>query len=382
LAEAIRNAPRNDAALEDVRTYFSLLDILLGVSTPFDSWLAYSRAQTLSKVQEVLDRFISSPDRESARWAAKQAVQLEPHNEAAVRFLMRDLWQSGAANRAITIYNELYAHLDEAFDQEPEAETIDLLAAITLDPEGLHSNMGGGPTKPRITLEVVEADTPAKNDHDASLQAVLVSDLRMRLGRFREWEIQLEASNAPAFLSIKCTLHSIGDARYQQTMRFLTDLSQEAETAIDRATNDLNDLQSQQAVMLASAPRWQDEQRLFRDKDGNVRAQTGEIIEGLAAEDVVWLENASTYEEWRMLASRIIAAQNLLDSWQDLRDNHIAPAQEEITDEDDPVSMERMSEIKDELTARADALRQQQDRDFDQDRVASAPPSNLAKPSL
>jgi hypothetical protein len=83
-----------------------------------------------------------------------------------------------------------------------------------------------------------------------------------------------------------------------------------------------------------------------------------------------------------MLASRIIAAQNLLDSWQDLRDNHIAPAQEEITDEDDPVSMERMSEIKDELTARADALRQQQDRDFDQDRVASAPPSNLAKPSL
>ncbi|MEH6523600.1 BTAD domain-containing putative transcriptional regulator [Sulfitobacter sp.] len=214
LAAQIGSSVRDGDALQDVRAYLSILDALLGVSTPFDSWLAFARAQTLKKVQEVLDAMIAGGDNKAARWAAQSSFELEPHNEIAVRFIMRDLWQSGAATRAIATYNELYAYLDQFFDQEPEAETIDLLAAIKLDPEGQRSNMAGGPVKPRITLEVVEEKEPSNKSHDASLQAVLTSDLRMRLGRFREWEIQPNDTETPPFLSIKCKLHSIEDARY------------------------------------------------------------------------------------------------------------------------------------------------------------------------
>ncbi|WP_085865698.1 BTAD domain-containing putative transcriptional regulator [Pseudooctadecabacter jejudonensis] len=214
LAAQLRMQGAQGPAMQDIRTYLHLLDVLLGVSTPFDSWLTYARTQTLAKTQAVLDAAMAGTDMAVARRAAECTIELEPHNETAVRFIMRDLWQSGAATRAIAIYNDLYAHLDTFFDQEPEAETVDLLAAITLDPEGQRSNMRGGPEKPRITLEVVAADKPTNTDHDASLQAVLVSDLRMRLGRFREWEIQPDAARDPAFLSIRCYLHSVGDARY------------------------------------------------------------------------------------------------------------------------------------------------------------------------
>jgi hypothetical protein len=92
------------------------------------------------------------------------------------------------------------------------------------------------------------------------------------------------------------------EAAYQQTMRFLTDLSQEAETAIEAATNMLDDLRNQRDTMLAAAPIWQVDQRLFRDKDGHVRNQHGEIIEGLTAEDVVWPKDTPTYEDWRALS--------------------------------------------------------------------------------
>jgi hypothetical protein len=148
------------------------------------------------------------------------------------------------------------------------------------------------------------------------------------------------------------------EAAYQETIKFITDLSHEAETAIDAATNMLDDLRNQSSTMLDATPRWQDDQRLFRDKDGDVRDQHGKIIEGLAAEDVVWPEGAPTYEDWHAVEDRITATQTHLEDWQNLRDNQIAPAQDRMTDEDDPPTIEEMEAMRDSLEALAEPLRQ------------------------
>lgn len=87
------------------------------------------------------------------------------------------------------------------------------------------------------------------------------------------------------------------EAAYQDTIRFLTDLSQEAETAIDDAANTPDDLQKQRDTMLAAAPSRQDDQRLFRAKDDELCNQHCQIIEGLAAKEVVWPKDAPNYEE-------------------------------------------------------------------------------------
>ncbi|UFM64808.1 hypothetical protein LOS78_14115 [Paracoccus sp. MA] len=130
---------------------------LEGISASFDSWLAITRASLLAGLRQVLDRRLAGlagSDPDTQRALAEFAIALEPSNENATRLLMRLDWQAGRPTRAIERYNTLYAHLDELFDQEPEAETVELLAAIKLDPGG-----GGrhGPQRdrlPQVSLSV------------------------------------------------------------------------------------------------------------------------------------------------------------------------------------------------------------------------------------
>jgi DNA-binding SARP family transcriptional activator len=173
---------------------------LEGISASFDSWLAITRAGLLAGVRQVLDRRLAGlagSDPETQRALAEFAVALEPSNENATRLLMRLDWQAGRPTRAIERYNTLYAHLDEMFDQEPEAETVELLAAIKLDPGG------GGQHRqrdrlPQASLSVLLLEAEGEGHGLESLTNVLFSDLRMRMGRFREWCIVEEGAPDPA----------------------------------------------------------------------------------------------------------------------------------------------------------------------------------------
>lgn len=169
---------------------------LEGISASFDSWLAITRANLLAALRQVLDRRLAEGDDDTRRALAEFAVRLEPSNEAATRLLMRLDWQAGRSTRAIERYNTLYAHLDEVFDQEPEAETVELLAAIKLDPAG-----GGGQSQPlqrepQVTLAVQLSAAVGQGGAFEALTNVVFADLRMRMGRFREWRV-VEAEAEP-----------------------------------------------------------------------------------------------------------------------------------------------------------------------------------------
>ncbi|UXU76319.1 MULTISPECIES: AfsR/SARP family transcriptional regulator [unclassified Paracoccus (in: a-proteobacteria)] len=163
---------------------------LEGISASFDSWLAITRATLLAGLRQVLDARLADlggRDPEAQRALAEFAVALEPANENVTRLLMRLDWQAGRPTRAIERYNTLYAHLDEAFDQEPEAETVELLAAIKLDPAGGGRQAPQGDRPPQISLSVALQDPIGDAGDLGSLTNVLFADLRMRMGRFREW---------------------------------------------------------------------------------------------------------------------------------------------------------------------------------------------------
>ncbi len=178
---------------------------LEGISASFDSWLAITRASLLAGLRQVLDRRLAGlagSDPDTQRALAEFAIALEPSNENATRLLMRLDWQAGRPTRAIERYNTLYAHLDELFDQEPEAETVELLAAIKLDPGG-----GGrhGPQRdrlPQVSLSVSLRRAEGDGHELESLTNVLFADLRMRMGRFREWWIVEEGTPEPAQVRI------------------------------------------------------------------------------------------------------------------------------------------------------------------------------------
>ena len=195
----------------EVKTLMEMLESLEGISGSFDSWLAIQRALLLAETRRALDGFLTRPDfqtwpdRDASRTAheaAEFALQIEPANEVAVRFVMRMHWQSGRHTRALQAYNDLYRHLDAEFDQEPEAETISLLAAIKLNPEQAPAQIARQAAPPKATIALrLDAQVPLLRGNE-SLAAVLLADLRLRLARFREWRLAQDPGPAVAHVLV------------------------------------------------------------------------------------------------------------------------------------------------------------------------------------
>ncbi|WP_122072410.1 SARP family transcriptional regulator [Pseudophaeobacter sp. EL27] len=205
------------------RTGLDLLDVfeqLLGISDNFDSWLAIARNTALSGLCAALEQVMARPNRQLGQEAAQFLLELDPCHEAAARFLMLQYWNAGAPNRAIELYNLLYQALDAAYDQDPESSTIELLAAIKLNPEGGPGKGASKRARPsRVTLVVEVPDQGPLDDRDSSFQTVLATDLRSRLGRFREWQVIASEPEDNDFLAIRPRLFQL-DGQY----RFLVEI--------------------------------------------------------------------------------------------------------------------------------------------------------------
>ena len=194
-----------------IRSFFEVLDLMLGLSDSFDGWVEVSKVHALGEFQKVLENCIAQGANEHSLMAAELLVELEPHNEISTRHLMVHHWRNKAATKALQVYNRLYNHLDEEFDQEPEAETMELLAAIKLDPDGHHSKKPLKSAHRKVTLSIQGADVSELDKREASFQSVLVTDLRMRLSRFREWQVVDAQPTTDDFLLITLQLYSLED---------------------------------------------------------------------------------------------------------------------------------------------------------------------------
>lgn len=200
LLNRLRARPWNPAMADQIREFLSYTTLLEGISTSFDSWLVITRNALLSLVRKALDERMKATDASDLadlRDPAVFALELEPSNETAARLLMTLDWQSGHATRAIERYNALYAYLDEEFDQEPESETIELLAAIKLNPSAGGMRRQVVDRRPEVAMSVVLMPAEGVPAEMASFGTVLFSDLRMRMGRFREWRV-IEEGHAEA----------------------------------------------------------------------------------------------------------------------------------------------------------------------------------------
>lgn len=210
LATGLEMLETFDESARSVRSFFDIMDLTLGLSDSFDSWIEVSKVCALGEFQNVLEKCIARRPDTHALESAKFLVELEPHNEIGTRHLMAHHWQNKAATRAVEIYNRLYNYLDEEFDQEPEAQTIELLAAIKLDPDGSHRRKTPISTHRRVTLAIEGVSDSELDKREASFQSVLVTDLRMRLSRFREWQVVDFQPETDDFLLITLQLFSHG----------------------------------------------------------------------------------------------------------------------------------------------------------------------------
>lgn len=171
---------------------------LQGISATFDSWLAIAQSALAGALRNGLDHIMASAgaDAQAAIGAAELALRIEPSNAVALRFLMRHHWRA----RAIALYDAAYCHLDAVFDHEPAPETMSLVAAIKLDPDGGAAQPSAPlpPPRPRIAV-ALGPDSPPPSA-PPGMAAVPGADLRRRLCRFREWQVVDDAGDGDVVL--------------------------------------------------------------------------------------------------------------------------------------------------------------------------------------
>ncbi|WP_299841151.1 BTAD domain-containing putative transcriptional regulator [uncultured Paracoccus sp.] len=306
VATGLAAAGWSEETAEILREFMGYTLRLEGLSSSFDSWLVITRNNLLSLLRKTLDERMKTTD--GARLAelrapAEFALGLEPANETAVRILMTLDWQSGHSTRAIERYNLLYAHLDEEYDQEPEPETIELLAAIKLSPAAGAVQKQVVNRRPEVSLSVGLMPGEGIPAEMVSFGTVLFSDIRMRMGRFREW-------------------------------RVLDD--EGTETAQARVT--LRPIYALQAYRLfIEVQRGTDRQLLWSEMiespESDWESKARRLLSNIANALSVVVSDRSLSESGAHIYDRWLKAQTLLDDWSPQTENAAMVMLEEITRE-------------------------------------------------
>lgn len=294
-------------AAETIRELLGYTVGLEGISGSFDSWLAITRSTLFAAIRTALDELLAgaaSSDLSALRLPAELAVELEPANEAATRLLMTLDWRSGHSTRAIERYDLLYKYLDEEFDQEPEHDTIELLAAIKLDPNAETVKPAPAIRRPEVSIAVTLNQTAEELPQDLrGFGSVLHSDLRMRMGRFREWHVLDDDARVPPTVTV--TLRPVfALERYQIFVEVKT-------------TGEGQLLWSE--VVESPETDWESKARVLL---ANVASALSVVVSDRSLSD----SGLAIYDRW-------LKAQTMLDSWTPETEGEALRMLEEITRE-------------------------------------------------
>lgn len=184
----------------------SLLAGLEDLDPAFHAWLLAQRQILHDRLMRMLqDRYgaAATPLRQRRRFA-EAARRLDPSDEEACRVYMRCLAEEGATIAALRTYNELWRLLDEDYDTEPSALTIQLVAEIKqgkFDPRPDDTEPAAVTARPAVLTEPLLVRIAAFGANGiAAERAHLVSGFRHELiaclAKFREWRL-LDSAAGP-----------------------------------------------------------------------------------------------------------------------------------------------------------------------------------------
>jgi DNA-binding SARP family transcriptional activator/TolB-like protein len=214
-AVAARQTP--DVLLRQGRLAETLLEGFDDLDPSFHGWITARRQTVHDRLMRGLEdgyRDASLPGRQRRR-LAQAALLLDPTHEEACRVVMRCAAEAGEIGVALRAYDELYRLLGEEYDQEPSAQTLELVAEVKQGKlDGVAPDADGGAISPAEVSQAMVAprDTapptpePAKQPPKPALfiarfavngvdpdRVHLVEgfrhDLIACLVRFREWYV-------------------------------------------------------------------------------------------------------------------------------------------------------------------------------------------------
>lgn len=196
---------------------------LLGDEAPagemFASWLRLRQRDLETRLQQGLYTILKTGGGDTARQAAEALLRLDPSDEHAARFLIKACHDAGQTGRALSVYEALWTHLDEAFDCEPAAETQALIAFVKLDERAERpAGRVGAQDRLRLGLPAPPATGDAASDASARL---FRADLIAMLLRFRMLDI-VDLAVSDAAVDFRLDLSVASDAGHILLIASLT----------------------------------------------------------------------------------------------------------------------------------------------------------------
>jgi hypothetical protein len=133
---------------------------------------------------------------------------------------------------------------------------------------------------------------------------------------------------------------------YQETFDLLRNAEAATEIALQKAA--LASIQARENLNQVhdKAQRLTNGTRVFRDAQGNVRDETGRLIEGTDAEQIVWRSDAPSYEQFLAGKDALEKAQRDEEEIRRYQIEVLGPSRDRIEDEDNPPSREEIDGIK------------------------------------
>ncbi|MEM7547712.1 MAG: hypothetical protein AAF367_19470 [Pseudomonadota bacterium] len=138
-------------------------------------------------------------------------------------------------------------------------------------------------------------------------------------------------------------------ALYVQVMDALSEAEALTQAAIEAAEVALHEAQKAHEALLSQAAQLEDGTRVFRDAEGRIWSENGELITGEDAESIVWPNDAPSHEEYRRSKETVDHARGDLDSLLLYQTDVLGRARDRLNDPENPPSQDELEEIKREI---------------------------------
>jgi len=128
----------------------------------------------------------------------------------------------------------------------------------------------------------------------------------------------------------------------------LSEAERKTDVALEQAQDALRQAGEDLRQLLDRAPRLPDGKRAFRDAEGRVLDEDGDMVPGDIADGILWPDDAPSHEDYQAHKDRVEALDSYLGNLTTYRNDTLGSIRDRYDDEDNPMTKD---EIRDALEA-------------------------------
>ena len=172
---------------------------------------------------------------------------------------------------------------------------------------------------------------------------------------------------------------------YNNTLDLLALAEAATEKALVQAEQDLADAQDILDNMHDNANKLPDGTAVFRDKDGNVWSEDGELVDPADAAGIVWKDNAPSYEDYLNQKQAVTDTQQRIDALRLYLVDTLGGARDRMSNPDNPPSKDDLDQMQQDIIDNAPPIIHDQlthEAVVDHSQSSDASPMNVDVPKL